>query len=469
MASNKLENVMSETTADVQETVQTPPEALSEPLTIGTEAYLSEEYARAERDKLWAKVWQQAGRVEELPEVGDYLTYDILDDSLIIVRTEPDTIRAYYNVCSHRGRRLVDVPPGAHDARGRGRMFVCGFHGWKYNLEGQCTQVTLREDWPCKLTDQNTSLTEVRLDTWGGWIWINLDPECGPLRDYLEPAATLLDPFQLQNMRYRWRRWLVFDCNWKVALEAFMETYHVPSTHPEFMTYGSFLGWARAQGLHSNIGYDAPKGLDENQAKLRLGSGPDARVSTAELQTFTWEAANTNTTQTLVDAAQRLVDELPEGTTADVVLKHWLESARRDDAARGVIWPTVDPVAVGKSGTAWQIFPNFQIGHALNNMLCYSARPYGYDPNKCIFEASVYELYPAGEEPQTEWVHTPEDDPGWRTVLPQDFSNMAAVQQGMKSRGFSGPKPNPYRERSIANLHNNLATYMGTGAPHDLT
>jgi phenylpropionate dioxygenase-like ring-hydroxylating dioxygenase large terminal subunit len=453
----------------VQDTVSATAEPLSEPLTIGVEAYLSEEYARAERDKLWAKVWQQAGRVEELAKVGDFLTYDILDDSLIVVRTAPDTIRAYYNVCSHRGRPLVDTPPGARDARGRRRGFVCGFHGWRYNLEGQCTRVALGEDWPSGLTEDTIRLKEVKVDTWGGWIWINLDPDCEPLRDYLEPAATLLDPFQLQNMRFRWRRWLVFDCNWKTALEAFMETYHVQQTHPEFMTYGSFLGWSRAQGKHSNIGYDAPKGLDENQAKLRLGSGADPRVSTADLQNFTWENANTNTTQTLVDAANRLVDELPEGTPADVVLRHWLDSARRDDAARGVIWPTVAPEDIGRSGTAWQIFPNFQIGHALNNMLCYSARPYGYDPDKCIFEAAVYELFPPGQEPETEWLYTPVGDPAWRTVLPQDFSNMAAVQQGMKARGFSGPKPNPYRERSIVNLHHNLATYMGTGAPRDLT
>ncbi len=150
------------------------------------------------------------------------------------------------------------------------------------------------------------------------------------------------------------------------------------------------------------------------------------------------------------------------------MLRHWLASAKKDDANRGVVWPEVDPEVIAKSGTAWQIFPNFQIGHALNNMLCYSARPYGDDPDKCIFEAAVYELFPEGEEPETKWEYTPEDDPGWRTVLPQDFSNMAAVQKGMKARGFTGPKPNPYRERSIVNLHHNLAMYMGTGAPTDL-
>jgi len=75
------------------------------------------------------------------------------------------------------------------------------------------------------------------------------------------------------------------------------------------MKFGDFRGWARAQGKHSNIGYDAPKGLEENQAKLRLGAGADARISTAEMQVYTWEHVNTNTTKTLVDAALRLVDE----------------------------------------------------------------------------------------------------------------------------------------------------------------
>jgi phenylpropionate dioxygenase-like ring-hydroxylating dioxygenase large terminal subunit len=406
--------------------------------------------------------------VEELPQTGSYLTYDIMDDSIVVVRTGPDTLRAYHNVCSHRGRRLVDTPPGAHHATGRGRQFTCGFHGWRYGLDGACTRIPEREDWPCGLTEGNIRLKDVKVDTWGGWIWITMDPEAVPLREWLEPAATLLDPFQLENMRYRWRRWLVFDCNWKVALEAFMETYHVPYTHPEFMEFGGFLGWSRVQGKHSNIGYDAPKDMDENQAKLRLGSGGDPRVATRRLQDFTWENANTNTTRTLVDAARRLEEELPEGTPGDQVLRHWLDSARREDAARGVVWPTVDPAIVGKSGTAWQIFPNFQIGHALNNMLCYRARPYGDDPDKCIFEAAVYELYPEGQEPETEWEFSPPDDPGWRSVLPQDFANMAAVQRGLKSRGYAGPTPNPYRERTIVNLHRNLAEYMGTGAPEEL-
>ena len=290
-------------------------EDLERPVTIGVDAYVSRDYARQERDRLWRRVWQQVGRVEEIPEVGNFITYEILDDSIIIVRTAPDAIRAYHNVCPHRGRRLIDTPEGERNACGRRRQFVCGFHGWRYNLDGECTHVLEKADWQGALTAERTHLGEVKLDSWGGWLWINLDSDAGPLRDYLEPAAGMLDPFELQNMRCRWRRWLVFDCNWKVAMEAFAEIYHVESTHPEFLVFGSFQGWARAQGLHSNIGYDAPKGMDENQsAKLRIGTSKDPRIATAEMQTYTWEQVNTNTTRTLVDAALRLADELPEGT-----------------------------------------------------------------------------------------------------------------------------------------------------------
>jgi nitrite reductase/ring-hydroxylating ferredoxin subunit len=452
---------------DISKIVETP-EELNEPVTIPVEAYVSEDYVRLERDKLWRKTWLQACRLEEIPEVGNFITYDILDDSILIVRQAEDKIAAFYNVCSHRGRRLVDTPPGEKNAKGDKTHFICGFHGWTYDLQGKCTYILEKEDWQGKLTEDRTRLGPVKVDTWGGWVWINLDPEAGPLREFLEPAASMLDPFELQNMRPRWRKWIIFDCNWKVAMEAFAEIYHVEHTHPEFMDFGDFRGWGRAHGLHSNIGYDAPKDLDENQAKLRLGSGGDPRLKTAEMQIYTWEQVNTNTTRTLVDAALRLKDELPEGTPAPQVLKHWLDSARRDDEARGVFWPKVDPAHTAASGTSWQVFPNFQIGHAVNNMLCYSARPYGYDPNKCYFEVSVYELYPKGQEPEAPWEYTEKDDPKWGSVLPQDFSNMAAVQQGMKNGGFRGTLPNPYRERSIANLHRNLARYIGVGSPRQV-
>ena len=438
-------------------------EELQMPVRIGPEAYTSEDYARAERDRLWRKVWLQAGRVDDIPESGGFITYEIGTDSVVIVRAGQEELHAFHNVCPHRGRRLVDVPEGKRNARGTRSSFICGYHGWTFDLAGKNTFLEHEADWQGALCAGGADLGRVNVGTWGGWIWINLDPDCEPLMEYLGVAPEMLDPYELHNMRPRWRKWIIFECNWKVAMEAFAETYHVATTHPEFMMFGQFRGWARNQGRHSNIGYDAAKGQEEDSGKLRLGAGEDPRISTAEMQDFTWQNANTNTTMTMVEAARRLKDELPEGTPAAEVSKHWIQSARAADEARGVVWPIVDPQHTAKAGTAWQIFPNFQIGHAVNNMLCYQARPYGTNPDMCYFEAAVYELYPEGEAPETEWEYTKPEE--WPPVLQQDFANMAAVQQGMKDIGFRGAQPNPYMERSVASLHFNLSRYMGMGAP----
>src|ERR1700757_2186839 len=202
-------------------------EVLPQPLTVPVEAYISPDYARAEKEKLWMKVWQVAGRLEDLPNVGDYITYEIADQSILIVRTEPETVQAYYNVCMHRGRRLVDKAPGAKMACGHATQFRCGFHGWRWNTKGENIFVLEKNEWQGALTEENLHLRTVKSGTWGGWVWVNLDPDAEPLMDYLEPAASMLAPYQLENMRYRWRRWLIADCNWKVAMEAFCEIYHL--------------------------------------------------------------------------------------------------------------------------------------------------------------------------------------------------------------------------------------------------
>ena len=119
------------------------------------------------------------------------------------------------------------------------------------------------------------------------------------------------------------------------------------------------------------------------------------------------EETNATTTQTLVNAALRLVDELPEGTPADKVLEHWLASARRDDAARGGDLAGDPAGCAGAERHRLADLPELpdRTGTHQRPVLQRAARP-GYDPDKCIFEAAVYELYPEGEEPQTEWEYT---------------------------------------------------------------
>jgi nitrite reductase/ring-hydroxylating ferredoxin subunit len=434
---------------------------------IPAEAYVSEAYARAEGEKLWPKVWQVACRAEEIPKIGDYVTYDIADESIIVVRTAADRIQAFYNVCQHRGRRLTS-------GCGHTAQFYCRFHGWRWDLEGENVFVLDREDWGEALTPENLRLKQVTCDDWGGWVWINMDPDCEPLLDYLKPVSPMLDPFELDKLRYRWRQWLYLPCNWKTVLGAFIEGYHIPALHPQAVRGGpGFRSWSRAEGRHAWSGAGGLRGEPDRTfggfAGARGLDGEDPRVATAEDLVMMWETVNATTTETFVNAAKRLVDELPPGVSHAEVASHLMAAAKRDDAARGVIWPDIDPDDLSDACALWHVFPNTIIVPAITTTLCYRARPNGHDPDSCIFEVAVLERFPDGQAPKTEWVFQPDpSEEKWRLLLAQDFQNMPAVQNGMKSRGFPGARPNPVQEFTVAHFNQVLAEYMGAGAPRPI-
>ena len=449
-------------------------EDLEVAVTYPTEAFLSREYLEAEKHLLWPRVWQMAERVEDIPAVGDWFTYNVADDSIIVIRVaegaSPGAIKAFHNVCPHRGRQLVDTPPGIHSVRGHNRKsFVCGFHGWTFNTEGENTYILDPQDWGGALNPECTSLSPVKLEVWGGWIFINMDLDAEPLVDFLGDAARILGHFEFEKMRYKWRKWTVYPCNWKTGLEAFMEPYHVAGTHTQLLAYGDYYAYSKAYGLHGVSGFDQrdPQFKMSNSSTVtRAGKGEDPRLSTYQLIRENYETLNhAASTETLVNAASRLVDELPEGTQAGEVIAHWMKSAKADDAARGVIWPEIPPEILAEAGLAWHVFPNMSVLQGITFALCYRDRPSGDDPKQCIFESYAIERYPEGGEPKTEWEQSEPTGENWGSVLAQDFSNMAWVQRGMKSHGFRGPLPNPHQERKITNFHRNLAEIMGRGAP----
>ena len=161
--------------------------------------YLSPQIAKLEKERLWPKVWQMAGRVEQLRGIGSYLTYDIGDDAVIVVRVSEHGYKAFHNACQHRGRRILD-------AEGQVQEIACRFHGWRWHLNGTIKSVTERGDWAnCShMTDADIALKPVRVDTWGGWIFINLDEKAEPLARYLEPVAERCAPYEFEKLRARW-------------------------------------------------------------------------------------------------------------------------------------------------------------------------------------------------------------------------------------------------------------------------
>jgi len=195
---------------------------------VPKEDYISADVLRLENEQLWPRVWQIACRLEEIPNVGDFVTYDIADESILVVRASTRDIKAHYNVCQHRGRQLKEGCGNTGDS------IFCRFHGWRYHLDGSVARVREREDWAgCHgFQDENLRLKEVKLETWGGWVFVNMDPAATRLHDYLKPVPEILDPFLFEDLRFNWYKTLIFPCNWKTAIDAFTEGYHTEATHP---------------------------------------------------------------------------------------------------------------------------------------------------------------------------------------------------------------------------------------------
>ncbi|HYD07960.1 MAG TPA: SRPBCC family protein, partial [Reyranella sp.] len=311
--------------------------------------------------------------------------------------------------------------------------------------------------------------TPLRCDTWGGFVYVDMRADGESLEEFLGDAGRILAHFELDKMRYKWRQWCIYPANWKTSIEAFMEPYHTTTTHHQLTAYAEFYAYSKAYGRHSVSGFDqrqAKEVTDQGGSVSRAGKGDDPRVSTYELARENYTTINYSaSTDTLIAAAARLRDELPETATVGEVMAHWMASAKADDAARGVIWPEIPPAVMAEAGLAWTLFPNQNILQGVTFALGYRARPYGDDPDMCVFEAYALERYPEGQEPETDWVLAEPTEEHWGKVLAQDFDNMKYVHKGMKSRGFRGALPNPHQEQKIINAHRNLAEFMGTGAP----
>ncbi|MDA2957649.1 MAG: aromatic ring-hydroxylating oxygenase subunit alpha [Ilumatobacteraceae bacterium] len=187
--------------------------------------YTSNEYFYAEFDHMWSKTWQWACHVDHLAEPGDYYVYDIGPHSAVIVRTESGEIKAYVNACMHRGTQLK--PAGGC---GFAQQLKCPFHGWTWSLDGRLVDLPDRWDFP-HVSDQSHALPEVQVAEFAGFVWLNFDPEAQPLADYLGVIPSHFAEFGFEDRYVETHVRKKLPCNWKAAIEAFLEAYHVRETH----------------------------------------------------------------------------------------------------------------------------------------------------------------------------------------------------------------------------------------------
>jgi nitrite reductase/ring-hydroxylating ferredoxin subunit len=399
-----------------------------------------------------------ACRDADLPEVGSFVRYDILDDSILVVRTGEgaDDIVAYYNVCQHRGRELREEPRGKLDA-----TLGCRFHGWRWSLEGQFRSAYKAEDWAgCPDFDAQTlSLPRVKVGRWGGWVWINQDPKAEPLSEYLGVVPEILDPFEPENMRPLWWKTILAPVNWKIVIEAFNEGYHSWATHDSGINYFNSISPTAAHGLHSmfSTAPTPPGEYKDDNGEWKLPT--TARENLWANNRHLYRTLFALTLEPGMVVSERLMDmpEVPPEALLDKMFELYVEVY----AERGVTFPkNLNLATWGKAGTDWHIFPNSIVLPSPDGALWYRVRP-DKDPDRCIFDIWSFGRFAPGAEPKVEQEIYNGFDAfrGQCAFLEEDFANMQAVNRGVKNRGFRGARTNPVQEIPVSNFHETLARY----------
>lgn len=422
--------------------------------------YYDPAFHELEKTHLWPKVWQMACRLEEIPAVGNYVVYRNLNQSIIVIRTAEDTVKAYHNHCRHRGVELV---------RDRGKArggFICPFHGWRWNTEGENTFVFAPEAYaPEDLCKDELALVPVRCETWGGCAFINCDPDAPPLIEALGEFAPHMDLFRVADLKVEW--WLAakIPCNWKLAMEAFQEGYHVATTHPQLLMPGvtNLPGgseWVKNPADAIRGGYWStvspnPPGEVEPAAFVEMVIGA--------MKTLNRGMAGMIAAEEIVVAETLRGIDLPRQPreAAKAWRKAFNAALTGYYAKKGMTIGDLDAIdAAGKATNVNFCFPHFFLLPVHGAASSYRIRPLG--PEECLFELWSLKRYPDSEHRPVPVppVAKPHDDPSWPEIPAQDYSNLPLQQSGLKSGGFEFMRLSRDMEGVISNYHRQIDGYI---------
>jgi phenylpropionate dioxygenase-like ring-hydroxylating dioxygenase large terminal subunit len=409
---------------------------------VPKERYFDPDFYRLEVDQLWSRTWQMACRLEEIPQPNDFTEYQILDQSVIVVRAGDGGARALQNACRHRGVRVVEGSGNCDSG------FTCPFHGWCYGPDGANTFVpkarTFAEH---NLHPDDLDLTPVRCEVWGGCAWINLDDGAPPLRQCIEPFATTLDAWKMESFRAEWWYSFRLPVNWKLAEEAFLEQYHVIETHPQLVIPGRFpprdpttfdprtfveseLHYLRtmSDGMAGMVHADDVR-VAEGLRHIELPSDPTSALAT-------WQ-------RTLNDAVVR-----------------W----HRD---RGCVVPDLNGLEeAGLNEPMGYCFPHFYVLPMYSSASSYRFRPLG--PEETLMDIWSLTRFPegsAGERPTPPepWDY---DDPRVPPIPIQDFSNLPRQQRGLHAKSFEYMRLSEGIEGGVANFERTVDGFLA-GLPYE--
>jgi nitrite reductase/ring-hydroxylating ferredoxin subunit len=414
---------------------------------ISTDRYIEPSFAKAEFDKLWTRTWQFACREEHIPEVGDYHVYDIGPYSFIITRVAKNEIRAYFNACLHRGTKLR-----GSGSEGHATEFKCSFHGWSWNIDGTNKEVICQWDFP-HVDRKKFSLPQARVELLAGFVFINMDPQAATLSEYLGPAAKAhIDAWNLENRYVTLHVSKRLPCNWKLAIEAFLEAYHVIETHPQVaVSNGDANSQYDIYGEHVNR-FISPLGV--------LSPHLEGKYTESDiLAQFTLGDAGV-----LGDTTR----SLEEGGKARQVMA---------DMLRGMFEKATNADLRGVSDSelldcfSYTVFPNCFLFPGISLPMVYRFRPDPRDHRWCIYE--VMFLRPVavdGKRPlPAEPIHLGDHqsfkeaegmDPGFGAILDQDTNNLFLQQEGIEASAKRGLTLGNYQEIRVRHFEKAVEKYL---------
>lgn len=433
---------MTEAISDALEQV---PFRVRDPRLIPAQRYHDEAFFQLEKERLWPHVWQMACRLEEIPKIGDFVEYTILDASVIIVRTAVG-VKAFHNACRHRGMRLVS---GAGNCAKQG--FICPFHGWRWNSNGENTFVfgapIFDDD---LLTKADIDLPACRIEFWAGCAFINLDDNAPSLRESLGPVADRMDARHADELKMDWWCATVLPTNWKLALEAFQEGYHVMRTHPQLheLTAPGAAGYdADAYGLPQRDLSPRDVVTMNIDFMKRLSTGMAGMVHEDEVA--------------VIEALREM--EVPNDIAAANMAFYARAGAEitRDGIERGVPMFDINQVAIDHGFHAVEyMFPHFFLLPMFGAMSSYRVRP--LTAESCLFEIWSLSLRPEGEQRERPLEPTmlPYDSPDFPEIPQQDYSNLPLQQKGLHARKFTHMRLSGRIEGMISNYQRLIDGYL---------
>jgi phenylpropionate dioxygenase-like ring-hydroxylating dioxygenase large terminal subunit len=427
---------------DVQAALAQVPFRVTDPQLIPAERYYDEAFFKLENDKLWPHVWQMACRIEEIPHIGDYVEYTNLDRSVIVVRTK-NGVKAFHNACRHRGVQLVDKPGNCAKTG-----FICPFHGWRWNAEGKNTFVFGKQIFDEALLDHaEIDLPPVRVEFWAGCAFINFDDEAPGLIESLGPVVDTLDARNVDRLKMDWWYGTVLPTNWKLAMEAFMEGYHVMRTHPQLHDL--------MPGNSYGIDVDEAVPTRHRDARQMVNLMVDfyARLS---------DGMAGMVHETEVTVLEKLRDmDVPEDPMAAVgaFIARAQQEITADGFARGA--PMFDIPKVNQEKPFHDVefmFPHFFLLPSFAAMSSYRIRP--LTAETCLFEIWSLVLRPDDEPYETPKAPTmlPYDSEQFPEIPMQDYSNLPRQQRGLHA--FQNMRLSHEQEGMISNYQRLVDGYL---------